>query len=338
MSHEIEIGADGKACAFFVKQPAWHGLGVILQNPPTSKEAIIAAGLNWEVEKRPLFWQKGAPPILTKVESRVGLVRNTDEAILAVVSDQYEPLQNVNAFEFFDPYITAGVASYEAAGSLRGGQRIWVLAKLNQQSFQIGPNDELKNHLLLTSGNDGKTGVIISNVQTRVVCANTLRAALGEGGYISFWHTAGVTKNLEKAKEQLGLVVGKLDEIKDLYQRMYARSMSVKEIIDFVNKLAEYEVPQMPRENEHADGEKVDRANLNAKAMVDKILELLDTGFGHDMPGISGTLWGVYNAAIEFVDYYAGARSKDRGNYMLFGPGATLKEKIMVEAKALLVS
>lgn len=329
MAHEIET-------AMFVKQPAWHGLGVVLQNPPTSKEAIIAAGLNWELEKRPLFWNKGMPPVMTQVENRVGLVRNTDEAIMAVVSDQYEPLQNTEAFNFFDPYITAGVASYEAAGSLRGGQRIWVLAKLNKQSFDVGPGDELKNHLLLTSGNDGKMGVIISNVQTRVVCANTLRSALGEGGYVSFWHTAGVSKNIELAKNQLGLMIDNIEETKALYMAMRQRVLTDAERNDFVNKISGYEVPTIPVEGEHADGEKVSRAETNAKAMSSKIFELLETGYGHDMPGIQGTLWSAFNGAIEFADYYAGARSKDRVNYQLFGAGATLKDKIMDEAKALL--
>ena len=118
MAHEFEQG-------FFVKQPAWHGLGKILQSAPeTSKEAIVLAGLDWGVEKRDIYWKNQETQEFCKIPDRVSLVRTIDQKPLSIVSDHYKVLQNSEAFDFFDPIIKDGKATYETAGSLCGGRVI----------------------------------------------------------------------------------------------------------------------------------------------------------------------------------------------------------------------
>ena len=96
MAHEFESG-------FFVTEPAWHGLGVVLQDPPTVQEAITAAGLDWKVELRRLTMPDGR-----EVPNRA-VVRSTDESLLGVVGPDYEPLQNSDALAWFQPFVDSGM-------------------------------------------------------------------------------------------------------------------------------------------------------------------------------------------------------------------------------------
>jgi phage/plasmid-like protein (TIGR03299 family) len=128
MAHEFESG-------FFVKEPAWHRLGKVLNNPPTTEQAIIDAGLDWTVLEEPIYRiQKEG---IVEVSTHKSLVRDTDEKLLGIVSKGYHPLQNKQAFNWFDPLLHEGDVTLEAAGSLKGGKRIWVLAKIQMKPLEI---------------------------------------------------------------------------------------------------------------------------------------------------------------------------------------------------------
>ena len=105
MSHELEI-KNGEASMFYTGDTPWHGLGTKLDRPATAKEAMVAAKLDWEVTKMPLFVHGDGKP--TKIYNKYGVVRKDlcdgkDCRVLGVVGSQYTPLQNKEAFEFFDP-------------------------------------------------------------------------------------------------------------------------------------------------------------------------------------------------------------------------------------------
>ena len=116
MAHEIET-------IFYMNETPWHRLGTRVIDIPTADEAIVAAGLNWKVETKPLFLADG-----TQAPSKA-VVRTSDNSILGVVGENYQPLQNEDAFKFFNPFVETGLATFETAGSLRQGKRVWILAK-----------------------------------------------------------------------------------------------------------------------------------------------------------------------------------------------------------------
>ncbi|MEQ9237955.1 DUF932 domain-containing protein [Coleofasciculus sp. E2-BRE-01] len=120
MSHKFESG-------FFVHQAAWHKLDTVLQNPPTTEQAIVEAGLNWRVIEEPLYQVEGnSSEIILKKKLR----RDRDQAFLGIVKHDYTPLQNEEAFRWFDPLLSRGGVQLEAAGSLKGGKRIWIFLTL----------------------------------------------------------------------------------------------------------------------------------------------------------------------------------------------------------------
>ena len=120
---------------------------------------------------------KEATEEFIKVPRKRSLVRVTDNKPLSIVSKHYKPLQNRNAFEWFDTFVSEGKATYETAGSLCGGKKIWILAKLKDE-MEIIKGDNVRRHILLCNGHDGVTSILLQPTSIRVVCENTLNMSL----------------------------------------------------------------------------------------------------------------------------------------------------------------
>jgi hypothetical protein len=130
MAHNINYNEQsGKHSFFSTKQKAWHNLGQIITDYPTSAEAIKHAGLDYEVEKRKLFTPSSAEIILDKqtilskieVPNYYSTVRTDNDAVLGVVGKDYQIVQNRDAFSFFDSIVGGDGILYETAGALGKG-------------------------------------------------------------------------------------------------------------------------------------------------------------------------------------------------------------------------
>src|SRR5580704_7805618 len=134
MAHEIETMA-------FFQQTPWHGLGTALEECDLYdwQKTCEKAGLAWDVELVPLV----TADTQAKVENKA-VRRSTDGKILGVVGARYHPLQNRDAFCWFQPFHDGREASLHTAGSLRGGSRVWVLAKLNRDPLIVAQGDEVQ--------------------------------------------------------------------------------------------------------------------------------------------------------------------------------------------------
>ena len=312
MSHEIE------SCMYAGETP-WHGLGEYVGDEPvTSKEAIVAAGLDWEVEKRPLWTanDEGEPRI--KVDSHMAVVRKTDDSKLGIVGSNYVPVQNRTSFEFMDSLVDEGLMRYHTAGSLRGGQRIWLLGKIGQSD--ILPQDTLDRYLLLWNTHDGSGALRALFTGVRVVCANTARIALaegrGEGVYLR--HTANIKNRLEKAKQVLGLANMEFERFTDFAKVLAGLKMKAEAFDAF----AEHLIP---------DNAALD-SNTRAENSRQELQSLFHNGRGQHIPGVAGTGWAAYSAAVEYVNYYRSTRGGDsaqerRFEGSLFGSGDQLIQK-----------
>ena len=170
---------------FSVRETPWHGLGRIVMDAPASREALELAGLDWQVESRNIYSGTGA-----MIPGYRANVRSTDDAVLGVVSDRYRIVQNEEAFQFTDDLLGEGV-TYETAGSLQGGKKVWMLAKLPEKYIIAG--DEVTPYLVFFNSHDGSSGVKVAMTPVRVVCQNTLNLALGTAKRI--W-TARHTENV----------------------------------------------------------------------------------------------------------------------------------------------
>ncbi len=303
--HEFESG-------FFVKHGAWHRLGNVLQNAPDSETAIKQAGLDWTVSKRPLLvtMPEGDVP----VADYFGIVRNTDSRTLGVVGHGYMPLQPRKAFAPFDPLVQSGELEYEAAGSLQEGRKIWILARPRAIPVgTVGATDAVIAYLLLTNSYDGSSAVVAKWTATRVVCMNTLRAALSEkGDEIKIRHTASVEESVERLGEFIDTGSKSFSLTIEQYRKMRDQFLDIEGLERFVRKVFDRE----PTE--------IDPTPKLPKAW-DNVLNNFHHGKGSTLSGNS--VWGGLNAVTEFIDHQRGRSAESRFDASIFGAGAVLRNK-----------
>ena len=203
MSHNINRNSiTGKDAFFSVKEKAWHGLGQIVQDYPTSEEAIKFAGLDYDVEKKEL-WTIADPTNIEEVKklsTHFATVRTDTAQILGVVGSKYEIVQNRTAFSFFDSLVQDGSGiKYETAGALGNGERIFITAKL-PDILRIGRNDDIEQFIFLTTSHDGSGSIMAAFTPVRIVCNNTLNMALrNHSNAVYIKHTANAEQKLQEA-------------------------------------------------------------------------------------------------------------------------------------------
>ncbi len=295
----------------YVGEPPWHGLGVALENPPSAAEAIRAAGLNWTVEKRPLFTPRRGKSDLVEVPGFNAVVRKDNKRVLGVVGKTWQPLQNRDAFEFFDPFVSAGAAQYHTAGSLKEGQYVWVLAKLDADPLKVARDDYVERYLLLSNSHDGKAAVNVRFTPVRVVCWNTLSMAESDDAtpFLRIRHKGNVRETLERVQQVVDIT--RRTFAATLEQYRYLARHQVKNIEKYV-----LEVLQVPE-----DPHKPPRA-------LDNIVELFESGRGQDNKAIRGSLWAAYNGVTEWVDHQRG-REATRLHAAWYGEGRRIKQRAL---------
>ncbi len=190
------MAAEVESMFFTGREKPWHGLGTMVENAPDYREALIVAGLGWNVVQKPVFTQDGI-----KVKGYYANVRDYDGSVLEIVTSRYKVVQNREAFAFTDGLLGEGVR-YETAGSLMGGKKTWVLAKLPEKYIIQG--EQVMPYLVFSNTHDGSGAIKIAMTPVRVVCNNTLNLALDSASRIwSVHHTGDIAAKMEDTKETI---------------------------------------------------------------------------------------------------------------------------------------
>src|SRR5690606_4599085 len=217
MAHNINFNErTGKHSFFSVKEKAWHSLGKIVEDYPTSAEAVRYAGLDYTVEKRGLMTfdglngrpedQHGQQIPKSPVANFYATVRPDTDDVLGVVGKDYQVVQNVEAFSFFDAIVGGndGIL-YETAGALGKGECIFITAKLPDY-IKVGREDLIEQYLFLTTSHDGYGSITAAFTPIRICCNNTLNAAMkNHTNSIKIRHTANAKDRLDEAHKVMGI-------------------------------------------------------------------------------------------------------------------------------------
>jgi phage/plasmid-like protein (TIGR03299 family) len=309
MSHELES-------MMFAGATPWHGLGKKVSGLQTAEEAIAAAGLDWEVEVIPIFTNdEGA---YKKVPDKVAIRRVKDRRVYGIATPQYTPIQNAQAFQFFDGVIGEKKAVYETAGSLRNGERIWIMANLKGT---VGVNgDEIKRYLILMNSHDGSLALQMFFSPVRVVCMNTLRMALAQASD-SFYarHTIGIMLRVQSAQEILGLATKFYHDFMGQARQLAALALPAPKVTLMLN--AAFKQP---------DSIKMEDVYNVTKIQMEKVKELIEVDRKEFPKDLHGTAWEAYNGIAKYTDYYRQYRSeaKDaRLRGVWFGSGSDIKKR-----------
>ena len=272
----------------------WHGFGTYVGDDDVdSKTAIIKAGLDWEVEKKPILFEDSRGKLYNNIPTHHAIVREHDQHVLGVVGSTYKPIQNHEAFTFMDSLVGAGQMKYHTAGSLRDGRNIWLLGKVGQ--VEVLPNDQVDQYLMLYNSHDGKGSLRCFFTVVRVVCANTAAAALKESGGVRLRHTTLIQNHLVEAQTVLGLANDTFTEFGQFAKQLTKVQLDTSDWENFTKTVFPDPIDQ--KGPSRAEGKRV------------VLTDLFEDGIGQDIKGVAGTAWAAYNAVVEFSNYYRPARN-----------------------------
>lgn len=309
MSHEIDT-------MMYAGAVPWHGLGKRLDKPATAEEAIVAAGLDWDVQKQPIYTGVDRDVRIKDryVVTRTDRLEEKDGGQLAVVGRDYTPLLNREAFGFLDPAVEQDEAIYHTAGSLRGGRRVWLLAKLPGYIRVVG-DDVAQKFILLSNSHDGTSAVRIGLTPIRVVCQNTLNFALAGMGGLSIRHNPDVAQRVKQAHTLIGLVNRSMASAEVAMQRMARVQLTRHRLADYLDA-----VSPIPTDDERQRDRGLKRHQRWG--------ELFEVGDGNGTPCVRGTLWAAYNGITQWVDRESyTSRNREPLNTIWFGNGERLKRR-----------
>ena len=215
---------------YSTREKPWHGLGVVVKEAPTSEEALRLAGLDWNVVQEPIY-----TPFREKIEGFKANVRDSDRKVLGVVSDRYKVIQNVEAFSFTDELLGQGVR-YETAGSLSGGKRVWLLARLPREYIIAG--ERISPYLVFSNTHDGSGSVKVAVTPVRVVCNNTLNLALETAQRsFSMVHTGNISDKITEARDTLFKAESYMDRLGAEFEQLHQQKVTDAEVQKYIELL-----------------------------------------------------------------------------------------------------
>lgn len=284
---------------FYTREKCWHGLGVRVEEAPASADALRLAGLDWTVRPEPMYIDIGGKKIV--VPNTFANTRSSDDSVLGVVTGKYKIVQNEEAFSFTDALLGEGV-KYETAGSLDNGKRVWVLARMPETEI-LG--DKIEQYLVFTNSHDGKGSIRVACTPVRVVCQNTLNAALRTASRSwSTKHMGNIESKMAEAHRTLELASKYMGSLKDEAEKLAGTPFSMEKFTQFVETLLPLDKDATPRQEKNV---LLLRDDLNIRYRE-----------APDLGNIRGTKWGVLNAVSDFATHKAPGRLTDTYKEKLF--------------------
>ena len=297
----------------YTREKPWHGLGTKVDEAPTSSDALRLAGLDWTVDQKNIQLCGGS-----KVTGYKANVRSMDEKVLGVVSDRYRIVQNAEAFEFTDSII-GGDVRYETAGSLNGGKKIWLLAKLPETEIA---GDKTEPYMCFANSHDGSGAVRVCMTPIRVVCNNTLNLALDSAKRAwSVRHTGSLQSKMHEARTCLRMANTYMGALVEKADRMANTTITR----DQLNMILDELFP--------VDEQSTDREKQNVKKLRD---EYMVCYFAPDLIKFRDTAWGAYNAMSDMITHNAPLRKTE--NYRENNWGRLMDGHMMMDKMAALLN
>lgn len=308
----------------YVGDIPWHGLG----NELTPQQPIDVwaeqSGMDFRILETPVRFVVESAGLLGSIKTFADqkvLYRSDTQDALSVVSNRYQVVQPREVLEFYRDLTEISGFELETAGVLKGGKKIWALAKTGK-SVVLKGNDTVNGYLLLATSCDGTLATTATPTTIRVVCSNTLNIALN--GCVQAIKVPHSTKfDATLVKQQLGIAVSGWDSFMYRMKTLAERKVKSHEAMNYFLKVL-CESPSNSNEP----------AMLNNERALKQVQSLYDgKGRGGELDAAKGTAWGLLNAVTEFVDHERRSRSNEyRLDSAWFGTGASIKQKALGEA------
>ncbi len=294
----------------------WHGLGVSVSNELSPAQMQEKAGLDWSVDKCDMYFSRDARSEMSgKVPGKQALVRSSDNKVLTVVGPDWAPVQNDDAFNFFGEFVMAGDMEMHTAGSLKGGQVVWALAKV-KESFEVFKGDKVDSFLLFSNPHMYGKSVDVRFTPIRVVCNNTLSMALNgapSGAYKSGHHSEF---DPDQAKDTLGLAHEKFEQYREMAQFLGSKRVTAEALIEYYSTV-------FPRTSTKA-GASTELVYENMSRNAKQAYDILDKQPGAEFGECSW--WQAANSISYITDHIQGRNADNRLFSQWFGGNAIRKQ------------
>ena len=312
MAHMIE-SINGKAQMAYAGETPWHGLGTKVPADLTPEQMLQAAGLDWTVEKVPAYADiKGKRVAI----GQSALVRSLDDRVIDVVSDDWNEVQNQEAFEFFNDFVLSGNMEMHTAGSLRDGQIVWGLAKV-KESFELFKGDQIDSYMLFSNFHKYGYSTDVRFTPIRVVCNNTLTLSLNSRVEKMVRISHRTKFEPENVKLMLGVAKDKLAQYKEMAGHLGSKRYTNENIVEYFKRIF-----PVTGTNENSKKE----LSRNASLALDVI---------HTQPGAEyaeGTWWQAFNTVTYMTDHLLGRNQDSRLSSSWFGYNRGVKTKALETA------
>lgn len=306
MAHEIDTMA-------YTGETPWHGLGSHLPDGGTIDEWRIAAGMEWEIKRSAVMFLSGK----NKYDGMNVLYRSDNERPLGIVSDKYRPVQPREVLEFYRTLVgDDGQFTLETAGVLKHGQKLWALARRNEQ-MKVGKDDVLLPYLLLATSCDGSLATTAKFTTVRVVCNNTLQMSLGGANEIKVPHHT--TFDIKAVHARLGLIDEEFGKFIERATNLAKAKVNDREAAAYFTRVI----------GTKDQLEAFQKDGVTSKT-VTQMLELFKQAPGSQLTTADGTVWGLVNAVTRFYDHERFSRddtNDSRLNSAWFGKGNAVKDR-----------
>lgn len=326
MAHELTTNEKGETEFFSAVTKGWHKLGQTSDRQLTAEEAIKESRLDWTVEQVPVYHE--AQGEMIEVPDQYCVRRTDNYKALSIMTKRYQVIQNHETFAFADDIVGSGQAVWDTAGSISGGRVVFMQVELPGRLFlKSNPDDQTVKKVLFVNSHDGSKALMGMITPVRVVCQNTLNAALGsKSNQFKVYHRKNFQSRKDEAAKVLGLASAFYDDLQFVMDTLAEQKVTHSYVEGFVNAL-------MP-----ATKEEVSTRTENRRT---QITNLFQNGRGNN----GETKWDLFNAVTEYVDHHSVGRvtetrldrsdaladieSEARFERAILGSGATLKQKAL---------
>lgn len=303
MAHLVESMA-------YAGEVPWHGLGTKVDSNISVDGMLEKAGLNWNVKKVPLFMD--CPDGTRHMHSKMALVREKDGFMdeLSTVSQNWNPVQNQEAFELFEPFVRAGSLEMHTAGSLKGGRIVWGLAKM-KDSFVLHNDDVTDNFLLLVNPHTFGARVHVRSTPIRVVCNNTLSLSINQVAKAEAYQTHKKPFDLEEMVEAMNMCTEEFKSYRDAANFISSIQYTDKKVKEYFDKV----FPTFSK------------TETKSSKLAQKCFEVLETQPGSEYG--RHTWWQAFNAVTFISDHKANVDVDRRITSTWFGQNSKRKQKAL---------
>ena len=330
MAHLIDNSKGFNAFVSFAA-PAWHGLGTVLNNPLSTADALNQGGLNYDVLKLPnIHYLPNGEEIISE-DSFFTVRTDVNKVLGSRLGKDYEVMQNIEALNVVDEILQAGTATIETAGAIDEGRKVFICLKVAKDII-VGSNDSVKQFVLIATSHYGSLSITAMPTNVRVVCNNTLTAALrGSQDKIKIRHTINAANRLQEAARILKLMSNNTAVNTDNYNEMAAYVISKEQMFNYFgnvfcthSEIKDLQLGKKPKEV----------LSTRKQNILSDVLNFANNGQGQScaMKGNDHTMWSAYNAVTGYITRKKYSSASDRANSLLFGTAADTIENAGVLA------